>query len=215
MNGTIGISNSLRESLLQIAKTAHDETLSVQEKSEKIAKLSEPVLVLLEEKIRDVGGKRRALLNELRDMIQSGTWASLPEPADVSLTIEKINRISAAISDVKDRIAVDANELFREILEIMRKMMLESKFSQTTQHKLDINAAEAAKAEREIANKKQFSSELASAIAQGVGGLVGLAGAAVSVNSVKISATKAMNATELAGGIKNGKKIAVNHQKCL
>lgn len=207
MSGEIGINYSLRESLMQIAKTADDATLSAQQKSEKLAEILEPTLVLLAEKISAYGGTRRILLDDLRDRIQSGDWASLPEPNDVALTIEKINQITAAINDVKDRIAVDASELFRELLEIMRKTMLENKFSQTDQHKLDINAAEIAKIQRGIANTKQKSSELASAITQGIGGVAGIAGAAVSINSVKASASKAMEATEHAAGVIKGQKI--------
>jgi len=157
--------------------------------------------------IENVGGTRRELLNEIRDMIESGTWAKLPDPHDVNLTLDKINRISAAISDVKEKLMADSSEIFRELLEIMREIMLENKFSQTVQHKLDIDAAKAAADARKQANEKQLSGELGSSIAALVGGGISFAGSVVSLRSAFTSATTAKDATKLAGGIKDGKAV--------
>ena len=206
MGGHMEISASLRESLLQIAEAAHDKSLSTEGKEKKLSELAGPALIMLENMIENVGGTRRELLDELKEMIQSGTWAKLPEPKNLTLTLTKINRISAAISDVKEKLMADSNEIFRELLEIMREIMLENKFSQTVQHKRDIDAADATAKARKTANQKQFSADLGSAIAQGIGGVVSAAGACGSIVSAGRSARNAAEATQLAGGIKNKQK---------
>ena len=207
MGGHMEVSASLRESLVQIAAAAHDKNLTPEDKAKKLSDLAGPALIMLENMIENVGGTRRELLNEIRDMIESGTWAKLPDPHDVNLTLDKINRISAAISDVKEKLMADSSEIFRELLEIMREIMLENKFSQTVQHKLDIDAAKAAADARKQANEKQLSGELGSSIAALVGGGISFAGSVVSLRSAFTSATTAKDATKLAGGIKDGKAV--------
>lgn len=201
------VSASLRDSLVQIAAAAHDKSLTPEDKAKKLSELAGPALIMLENMIENVGGTRRELLNEIRDMIESGTWAKLPDPRDVNLTLDKINRISAAISDVKEKLIADSSEIFRELLEIMREIMLENKFSQTVQHKLDIDAAKATADARKQANEKQLSGELGSSIAALVGGGISFAGSAVSLRSAFTAATTAKDATKLAGGIKDGKAV--------
>lgn len=201
------VSASLRDSLVQIAAAAHDKSLTPEDKAKKLSELAGPALIMLENMIENVGGTRRELLNEIRDMIESGTWAKLPDPRDVNLTLDKINRISAAISDVKEKLIADSSEIFRELLEIMREIMLENKFSQTVQHKLDIDAAKATADARKQANEKQLSGELGSSIAALVGGGISFAGSAVSLSSAFTAATTAKDATKLAGGIKDGKAV--------
>ncbi len=208
MGGHMEVSASLRDSLLQMAAAAHDKNLTPEDKAKKLSELAGPALVMLESMIENVGGTRRELLNEIREMIQSGTWAKLPETRDVKLTLDKINRISAAISDVREKLISDSNEIFRELLEIMREIMIENKFSQTVQHKRDIDAAEATAAARTRASLQQQSSELASSIAQGIGGLVSGIGALGSLRSAFKSAATAKQATEIAAGIKDGQKVA-------
>ena len=207
MGGHMEVSASLRESLVQIAAAAHDKNLTPEDKAKKLSDLAGPALIMLENMIENVGGTRRELLNEIRDMIESGTWAKLPDPHDVNLTLDKINRISAAISDVKEKLMADSSEIFRELLEIMREIMLENKVSQTVQHKLDIDAAKAAADARKQANEKQLSGELGSSIAALVGGGISFAGSVVSLRSAFTSATTAKDATKLAGGIKDGKAV--------
>ncbi len=205
MGGHMEVSASLRDSLVQIAAAAHDKSLTPEDKAKKLSELAGPALIMLENMIENVGGTRRELLQELRDMIESGTWAKLPDPRDVNLTLDKINRISAAISDVKEKLIADSSEIFRELLEIMREIMLENKFSQTVQHQRDIDAAKATADARKLANEKQLSGELGSSIAALVAGGLSFAGNIVSVRSAFTSATTAKNATKLAGGIKDGK----------
>ncbi len=207
MGGHMEVSASLRDSLVQIAAAAHDKSLTPEDKAKKLSELAGPALIMLENMIENVGGTRRELLNEIRDMIESGTWAKLPDPRDVNLTLDKINRISAAISDVKEKLIADSSEIFRELLEIMREIMLENKFSQTVQHKLDIDAAKATADARKQANEKQLSGELGSSIAALVGGGISFAGSAVSLSSAFTAATTAKDATKLAGGIKDGKAV--------
>ncbi len=201
------VSASLRDSLVQIAAAAHDKSLTPEDKAKKLSELAGPALIMLKNMIENVGVTLRELLNEIRDMIESGTWAKLPDPRDVNLTLDKINRISAAISDVKEKLIADSSEIFRELLEIMREIMLENKFSQTVQHKLDIDAAKAAADARKQANEKQLSGELGSSIAALVGGGISFAGSAVSLRSAFTAATTAKDATKLAGGIKDGKAV--------
>ncbi len=193
---------SLRDSLQQIANLADEENISAKEKAKRLGELSEPVLQLLETTIKEVGGTRRRLLEDLKGIIESGDWASLPTPVDIKLTMDKIDRISFSIQDAKNNLSVDAESILRILLEIMRKSMLENKFAQTQQHKADMDAAEAAKTARKNANLKQRNSELATAVAQGVAAVASISGAALSVNAAINSGLAARQATKLAKGDK-------------
>ncbi len=198
---TPGISLSLHDSLRQITALADNKNIPLGEKSEKLSRLAEPVLQMLENTIKDVGGTRRQLLEGLKGIIQSGDWAKLPSPSNMDLTLDKLERIGFSIQDAKNNLTTDAESILRLLLEIMRKSMLENKFHQTIQHKMDIDAANAAKTARSNANNEQLSSDLASSIAQGVAAVAGLAGSAVSMWKSGASSLKAQKAVAI--GLKN------------
>ncbi len=201
MSGEMAVSSSLRETLIQIATLANDENVADHAKEKRLSELAAPAIQMLEQVIDNVGGTRRKLLEQIKGIIQSDDWAVLPVPQDIAITLKKIDRISIAIADVQKNLMADSTEIFRELMEIMRKMMIESKFAQSANHKLDIEAANSAAAAKKAANEKQLSSDLASSIAQGIGGIISAAGAIVSIRSVGKAALKAKEAASLAGSL--------------
>ena len=189
------VSFNLNESILRITGIAHNDNLAADEKQKQIAELAIPALQIIESASSDAGGGRKILLDQIRGLIEGRDWATLPTPKEISLTLEKINRITVAINDVQQSLIVDATEMFRELLDIMRKMLLENKFAQTAQYKMEMKAAEEAKIARTAANQAQYSAELGQAIAQIVGGVTSIVGSGFSISSIK-KATKTANAAK-------------------
>ncbi len=216
MNTEHIFSTSLKESLLQISTVAHDEDIPEQKKAEKLIELSKPALELLDELIEDVGGTRRLLLEQLRGVIESGNWAVLPSPNDVQLSIDKIIRITVALNDVQKNLMADASEIFRTLMEIMRDMALKSKFEQGKQHIEEMEAVKKAAINRKAANEKQKSAELATSIAQCLGGIASLGGSVGSMVHAGKALGKAKDSTKsLIGSAKNEKGLLASDGKTL
>lgn len=145
-------------------------------------------------------GSSAEFAEKISDLIANKSWAELPSPAEMETTLEQINEVATALSQVMDNVMTDIGEIFRVLMELNRRIMLDNREAQVLSIKASVDEGKAAIADREHAAWTQFGAELASSIAQVVSGLCSMKGAAKSLGKVKEAVTASKEAHEMTVG---------------
>lgn len=145
-------------------------------------------------------GSSAEFAEKISDLIANKSWAELPSPAEMEMTLGQINEVATALSHVIDNVMTDIGEIFRVLMELNRRIMLDNREAQVLSTKASVDEGKAAIADREYAAWSQFGAELASSIAQVVSGLCSLKGATKSLGKVKEAVTASKEAHEMTVG---------------
>lgn len=203
LNGTT--LDTSTQALLMTLSAAVQSAKSSGAPDAEIETLAVSVKQKIDSQLVNLRGSSAELAQKISEIIANKEWAQLPAPSDMEMTLARINEVATALSHVVDNVMTDIGEIFRVLMELNRKIMLDNRGAQVRSNQVSVAESKEAIKDREYAAYAQFGSEIASSVAQFAMASLSLRGAAKSLGKTKDAVKASKDAFEMTVG-KDGDK---------
>ena len=205
------ISANLSAQLQQLSELANNEKLSTEEKKAALQTAGAKTLAEINVEMPSLNFTSTKFAEKIAKLITDGKFNLLPFPAKMSTDLQALRLVATALSDNVNSMSVDISTINRFLAEAHRSLAITNSNLFLLNRVKKLEASEKEFSAKEDANKKQLTADLLSASAEGVMGVVQLAGATISFKGALKNIVKSkdvLKETHTLNNLSETKKIA-------
>lgn len=188
-------SSELASRIVALSQIEHDASLSAADKAQKLKSMKAETIEKINAEIPNVTIAAKAILNNIRTIVENEEWAKLPPPRKLSNAIDLNNSVALALQSIDRNATPDIQQLMGFYLDIMKRWlqtMANTEMYATERqweaiHEQKMNAKDAAEQEKQsgiISGAVGIATSIASIAVKGV---------VMGVSSVKFNQAKLTN----------------------
>ncbi len=212
------ISQGLANQLASLSQAAADFKADSKANKASLEATAARTLAQIDAEIDSLNVTSGQFAQTIKELINSGEWAKLPPPRQMTQRADQLMAVNDAIRDVQDTIITDISSIMAILIEIQRKAALAKGEERIQERNATLTSAQAEFAKKEKAAEEQRIGDMVQAGIQIATGVLSVVSSAKSLSGLKGANAKTAEAWSKSKQLEPGqmnasqaKKMAAEH----